>query len=117
MRDTNRQLLLAAARLLRPLVEDLVFVGGCATGLLITDDAAAGVRATVDVDAIAEITSYPEYLAFSGRLRFGDSWPKPLPDGVPSGPGSDMGALIAQGLPSRAQRAPRKRADFIPQTG
>jgi hypothetical protein len=38
--------------------------------------------------------------------RFGDSWPKPLPDGAPSGPGSEMGALIAQGLPSRE----RKRA-------
>jgi hypothetical protein len=69
MRDTNRQLLLSAARLLGPLLEELVFVGGCVTGLLITDDAAPGVRATIDVDAIAEITSYREYVQFAERLR------------------------------------------------
>src|ERR1035437_9405796 len=57
MRDTNRQLLLSAARLLRPLLEELVFAGGCATGLLMADAAAPSVRATLDVDAIAEITS------------------------------------------------------------
>jgi hypothetical protein len=69
MRDTNRQLLISAARLLRPLLEELVFVGGCTTGLLITDEAAPGVRATIDVDAIAEITSYREYVQFAERLR------------------------------------------------
>jgi hypothetical protein len=69
MRDTNRQLLLSAARLLKPLLEELVFVGGCATGLLITDDAAPSVRVTIDVDAIAEITSYREYVQFAERLR------------------------------------------------
>ena len=47
----------------------MVFVGGCATGLLITDKGAGGVRATFDVDAIAEITSYPEYARFAERLR------------------------------------------------
>jgi hypothetical protein len=35
MPDTNRHLLIAAARLLTPLLDELVFVGGCATGLLI----------------------------------------------------------------------------------
>src|SRR5713226_2508369 len=69
MRDPNRQLLLSAARLLRPLLEELVFVGGCATGLLITDSAVPGVRATIDVDAIAEITSYGKYVQFAERLR------------------------------------------------
>jgi hypothetical protein len=69
MRDPNRELLLSAARLLKPLLGELVFVGGCSTGLLITDDAASAVRATIDVDAIAEISSYPEYIAFSERLR------------------------------------------------
>jgi hypothetical protein len=69
MRDTNRQLLLSAARLLRPLLDELVFVGGCATGLLITDEAAPSVRATLDVDAIAAITSYREYVQFGERLR------------------------------------------------
>ena len=69
MRDTNRRLLLSAARLLRPLLADLVFVGGCATGLLITDEASPGVRATLDVDVIAEITSYRESVRFAERLR------------------------------------------------
>jgi hypothetical protein len=44
-------------------------VGGCTTALLISDRAAADVRPTYDVDAIAEITSYVEYAAFSDRLR------------------------------------------------
>jgi hypothetical protein len=69
MGDPNRQLLLSAARLLRPLLEELVFVGGCATGLLVTDQAARSVRATIDVDAIAEITSYLENVQFGERLR------------------------------------------------
>jgi hypothetical protein len=51
------------------LLGELVFVGGCTTALLITDRAAADVRPTYDVDAIAEITSYVEYAAFSDRLR------------------------------------------------
>jgi len=58
-----------AARLLRPLLGELVFVGGGVTGLLITDEAAAGPRTTLDVDAIVEITSYAEYAAFGDRLR------------------------------------------------
>lgn len=66
---TNYQLLVAAARLLVPLLDELVFVGGCATGLMITDEAAASVRPTLDVDAIAEITSYAGYVDFSQRLR------------------------------------------------
>lgn len=42
---------------------------GCTTGLFITDRAAADVRPTYDVDAIAEITSYVEYIEFSKKLR------------------------------------------------
>ena len=68
MPDTNRDLLIAAAQLLKPLLDDLVFVGGCATGLLITDPAAPSVRSTLDVDVIAEITSYSGYTEFGERL-------------------------------------------------
>jgi hypothetical protein len=53
----------AVARLLRPLLGEVVFVGGAVKGLLVTDEAAAGPRTTLDVDAIAEITSYAEYAA------------------------------------------------------
>jgi len=58
-----------AAKLLKPILGELVFVGGCTTALLITDKAAADVRPTYDVDAIAEITSYVEYAGFSEKLK------------------------------------------------
>lgn len=44
-------------------------MGGCATGLLITDPGAAPVRQTYDVDIISEIASYADYAVFSERLR------------------------------------------------
>jgi predicted nucleotidyltransferase len=69
MADPNLQLLVDAARLLIPLLNELVFVGGSTTGLLITDKGAGDVRPTSDVDAITEITSYADYAAFSERLR------------------------------------------------
>ncbi len=69
MANPNFQLLLDAAKLLKPILKELVFVGGCTTALLITDKAAADVRPTYDVDAIAEITSYVGYAEFSERLK------------------------------------------------
>ena len=69
MRDPNLQLLEQAARLLEPLLDEVVFVGGCVTGLLITDPAAAGMRPTSDVDVIADVYSYAEHGALSDRLR------------------------------------------------
>jgi predicted nucleotidyltransferase len=69
MPHRSLELLIAAAEKLRPILDELVFVGGCTTGLLITDEAAAEVRTTVDVDAIAEISSYADYASFSEKLR------------------------------------------------
>jgi hypothetical protein len=69
MRDPNLDQLIAAADALRPVLPELVFVGGCVAGLLITDEAAGEPRGTIDVDAIAEITSYAEYAEFGDRLR------------------------------------------------
>lgn len=69
MSKHNLKLLAEAARLLKPLLGELVFVGGSTTALLITDKAAAEVRPTYDVDAIAEITSYAAYADFLQRLR------------------------------------------------
>jgi len=69
MASSNLELLTNAAKLLEPLLGELVFVGGCAKELLITDKAAAEVRPTLDVDAIVEITSYAGYETFSERLR------------------------------------------------
>ena len=69
MPNPNLELLELAAERLRQLLPEIVFVGGCATGLLIDDPAAAHVRGTYDVDVIAEIGSYAEYAVFSDRLR------------------------------------------------
>ncbi len=69
MRDPNLNQLIAAADALRPLLPELVFVGGCLTGLLIADEGAGEPRGTIDVDAIAEITSYAQYAEFGDRLR------------------------------------------------
>jgi hypothetical protein len=69
MNDPNLRLLEAAVELLKPLLDELVFIGGCTTGLLISDPAATGIRVTKDVDAIVELASYGEYAALSERLR------------------------------------------------
>jgi hypothetical protein len=69
MSKHNLERLVEAARLLRPLLGELVFVGGSTTALFITDKAAAEVRSTYDVDAIADIGSYAAYAEFSERLR------------------------------------------------
>ena len=69
MTHPNLELLEIAAVKLRPLLSEIVFVGGCATGLLINDPGAAALRRTYDVDVISEIASYAEYAVFSERLR------------------------------------------------
>ena len=55
MPNPNLELLELAAEQLRPLLSEIVFVGGCATGLLIDDPAAAPVRGTYDVDVILRL--------------------------------------------------------------
>jgi predicted nucleotidyltransferase len=66
--DPNLDLLRAMAIALGQLRERLVFVGGCATGLLLTNPAAAGVRPTGDVDAIVEVASLAGYHALHPLL-------------------------------------------------
>lgn len=53
-------MLLRAAEALRPLLDELVFVGGTVAELLVTDRTAPRVRPTDDVDAVAEVASYSE---------------------------------------------------------
>ena len=81
-KNPNLQLLTAAAGLLEPILEDLVFVGGCTTALLITDKAAAAVRPTMDVDAVTELSSYGGYVKMSERLR-GLGFREDTGDGAP----------------------------------
>lgn len=67
--NPNYELLVAMARALGDLRERFVFVGGCATALLITDKAAAPVRATYDVDVIVAIVTQQEYRKLGKPLR------------------------------------------------
>jgi hypothetical protein len=53
MPHPNLDLLELMAAKLRPLLPEVAFVGGCTTGLLVTDPGAAPVRVTRDVDVIA----------------------------------------------------------------
>ena len=69
MADPNRGRFERVVRLLAPVLDELVFVDGYVTGIMITDPAAAGIRPTKDVDAIADLASYAMYTALSGRLR------------------------------------------------
>lgn len=69
MPNSNIELLKEIAKRLGPLLNEVVFVGGCTTGLFITEEAAAEVRPTFGVDVIAEITSCADYATFSERLR------------------------------------------------
>ncbi|HEY2864632.1 MAG TPA: hypothetical protein VGK37_13520 [Casimicrobiaceae bacterium] len=68
-RDPNVQLVEGVVRALGALSERFVFVGGCATGLLVTDAARPPVRATQDVDLIVEIGSLAEYYELADELR------------------------------------------------
>lgn len=65
----NRAILIRAARLLLPLQEEFVFIGGLVLALLISDSAAPDVRPTEDVDVIVEVASYLKYSQLEQRLR------------------------------------------------
>lgn len=67
--DPNVDIVELVVSKLGGLVEEVVLVGGCATGLLITDSARPPVRPTQDVDLIAEITTYTDYYAFAKKLK------------------------------------------------
>jgi predicted nucleotidyltransferase len=69
MSNPNLEMLRIAVENLGELADEMVFVGGCTTGLLITDKGAAEVRATDDVDSIVEVTSYGQYNRFAERLK------------------------------------------------
>jgi len=68
-RNPNIDILELAVDQLSELTDEMVFLGGCATGLLITDAAAPPIRATKDVDAIVHVASRAEYYRLSEKLR------------------------------------------------
>jgi hypothetical protein len=57
------------ARHLRPLLDEVVFLGGCTTEIFVTDEGAAEVRPTMDVDVVIEVASLVQYFDFAERLR------------------------------------------------
>ena len=67
--NPNFERLALAAQKLAPLLDRIAFVGGCVTGFLLTDPAAAEVRPTLDVDAIIAIASYAEFTHLENTLR------------------------------------------------
>lgn len=67
--NPNIQILETTVSRLGTIAEMMAFVGGCATGLLLTDPAASPVRATLDVDVIAEVTTLARYHWLSDQLH------------------------------------------------
>lgn len=67
--NPNLEILEAAVQRLEKLVDRLVFLGGCATGLLLTDVAAPPIRYTHDVDVITEVATLAAYYRLAEQLR------------------------------------------------
>lgn len=66
---SNKILLLAVCHEVKPLLDRLVLVGGCATEFLITDVTASPPRPTQDVDMIVEVLSLGDYYQLEEQLR------------------------------------------------
>jgi len=67
--NPNLVILSIAVEKLGPLADEMVFLGGCATPLLITDPAAPHARITKDVDVITEVASRSDYYRLGENLR------------------------------------------------
>ena len=68
-KDINVMQLEAVATALGPLLQDVVFVGGSTTVLLVDEAAHFGVRRTDDVDVIIDVATLADYHGISARLR------------------------------------------------
>ena len=67
--NPNLEILLLAVAQLESVANEMVFLGGCATGILITDAAVPTIRATKDVDAIVQVATKSDYYLLSEKLR------------------------------------------------
>lgn len=69
--NTHRQMIKKVADALgTELCQQMVFVGGCTTGLLLTDEfTKEQVRHTDDVDLIIHVLNYPSYIKLQEKLR------------------------------------------------
>ncbi len=68
--DLEAMLILVAKALGSQLLQQVAFVGGCATGLLVTDKVTQeAIRYTDDVDLITRVIGYPQWLTFQEQLK------------------------------------------------
>ena len=67
--DPNLPILTLIAKSLGTLCDSLVFVGGCATGLLLTTPRAQAIRATQDVDVVVHAVSTADYYAMEKAVE------------------------------------------------
>ena len=65
----NIKTLEIVARRLDHLLESVVCLGGCTTGLLITDDAIPDIRMSMDVDCIVDILSLSDHYKLQEELK------------------------------------------------
>jgi len=111
MANPNIELLTSIANAMGTLREQVVFVGGCATGLLITQPLVADARSTEDVDAIVEVASLVGYLALAEQLM-AQGFKQTMADNTPPfrwyRPGFEAAAIatLPSGLALRHLSAP-----------
>lgn len=67
--NPNLAILELVARALGPVCNDVVFVGGCATGLLLTQARPDRIRITEDVDIVAQALTVHDFHAIEERVR------------------------------------------------
>lgn len=65
----NVAMLEVVAKALGPLCDEVVFVGGCAAGLLLTQTRADSIRVTEDVDLVASAVTTAEFHATEAQMR------------------------------------------------
>ncbi len=65
----NLAILELVAHALGPVCDDVVFVGGCATGLLLTQARPDRIRITEDVDIVAQALTVHDFHAIEKRVR------------------------------------------------
>lgn len=67
--NPNLAILELVATALGPVCDSVIFVGGCATGLLLTQERPDRIRITEDVDIVAQAQTIHDYHAIEARVR------------------------------------------------
>lgn len=67
--NPNLAILELVAQVLGPVCERVIFVGGCATGLLLTQERPERIRITEDVDIVAQALTVHDYHAIEKQVR------------------------------------------------